>query len=77
MGNYTIKLGDTYQDNRERAITCAYSFDRVEKVTFYPQMNALLVFGELVNDTEMQKKIDEIYNPNKQKKCPLCSHVLD
>ncbi|XP_019093260.1 PREDICTED: uncharacterized protein LOC104750147 [Camelina sativa] len=77
MGNYTFKLGDTYEDNRQRAITCVYSFGGVISVNFYPQMNALLVFGEGFDETEIQRKVDEIYNPNKEKRCPSCDHVLN
>ena len=35
----------------------------VVSVRYYAQMNAFCVFGEGIKETEIQKKIDELYNP--------------
>ncbi|ANM60840.1 hypothetical protein AtNW77_Chr1g0058851 [Arabidopsis thaliana] len=63
MGNWVFTLGDTNQDTKQKALTCIYSFDGVVSVRYYAQMNAFCVFGEGIKETEIQKKIDELYNP--------------
>ncbi|CAL9238200.1 unnamed protein product, partial [Arabidopsis halleri] len=71
QGNYTFILGDTDQNLKQKALTCIYSFDGVISVSYYAQMNAFCVFGEGIKETEIQRKIDEIYNP-KPKRFILC-----
>jgi len=44
----------------------------VISVRYNPQMNAFCVFGEGINEAEIQRKVDEIYNPNKESWSLVC-----